>query len=212
MRIPVKSQYKGYRPLLDLSSRKLIWIKSNGIEIGIPGVFIGGVLSLSLLLGVRWAYGISSFAGDYDKTNVYRDLGHGIFISIFTVALFLSIVLYIYALFMYNSKKIRKISSKESITLYKKADRLSEGDFYPKIKSQTNIKLKQIFAVLTIIFFTITGFVFLTIDNESTFTSGALLGALFTMTLYMPYVLLYYSSTYFARRYLDKKLNIKSKK
>ena len=211
MRIPVKAPYKGYVPTLDLSTNELVWVKTKRKDVGIPIGFIEGFFSLATIIGLLWAINIQAFNAYPGEITVYQALGPAKFISFFIIAFIAGLLCYLYALFMYNFKKIRKTNSEESIIQYKRASYLSKNNNI--VKQDTKIKLKP--AIWICVFLTpiLPLPLFLgDINHGGSVLPGMLLGMLLVITTSATYATLYYTTAYYARKYLDKKFNIKPKK
>ena len=206
MRIPVKGQLNNSIPALDLSTEnKLIWFEKKGT--GKPFNIIMLSIFITPILSLMWVLMVNDNV-QYDKYNIYRDFGQSNFILSFVISIIFGVIGYVWSLFVYDSQKNKKITLKDSIELYKRTPVISKDDQQAllSIKKDTWWALPLVILIIGLVFW-----ILLKMEGYI-FFSGLILGAGLIIVSIFVWFILYYPTTYFARRYLDKKFSIKPRK
>lgn len=217
MRIPVKAQYKGYTPALDpFSKEKLVWFKpesktkKNPNGLGLPSSIL--LISMPFVIGwfSFWSYKRAAETHQHnDEYIIYNELGHDRFIALFVIAIILGVLSYIWGLFSYDFKRIKKYSRSESIKLYKKAPLITKDKEYQK--QLQPLKKNWWWAIPASLIMIVIAFLIL-FDTGSSFFAGYALAVMLYLTLLFVLVILYYPTLFFARKYLDRRFDIKPNK
>lgn len=203
MRIPVKSEYKGYTPALDpFSEDKLVWFKR---KYGLPTI-IFVVYSIFMSIGAYfWFWALIPNAGHHDDINVYKELGHDKFVLLFVIAALIGLLGYFWTLFVYDVNETKKYSLDESIDIYKKAPIRTKAEQY----NQQQSKEKLWWAIPGSVLMFGGGFLMF-FDDSLDESDVAVFGVYLLLVSMMVYAILYYPTVIRARKYLDRRFKVES--
>ena len=212
MRIPIKTTINGYTPAYDSNSKnkgKLVWYKSTkNDDLPYSYELIFTTLSIPTLIAIRWAFRASE---KYPKSiNISRDLGSPlIIITMMFLSFVVSIIWYYKSLHVRDNQKLKRIPQKQSIELYYKAPMYSE---LRRRQVKNRWWLIPLYLTLPFLFHYLMFTTWYNTRNFKTTTSegfGLVVG-LFLIVICV-YQFLYSLTTYLARRYVERELNIDTK-